>query len=1454
MKKHYTIKKTKLIFGFIILLAQATLLKATTCPNAVLIPSSTTFPSAPISLVCGTTNDITSTNATACGSSSYMGGNEALFVYTPNANISNFTVAYSGVTWTGITIFQGCPTSGGICLGNVTSSATTKTTTPISLTAGVTYYIMIDTYPTPNSPCAGTIVLNGTVLQACSGTPTANTASISAVAGCVPSVLTLSSSNVNSASGILYQWQSSSSSSGPWSNIVGATATTSTISATLGTTYYQIVTTCTASGLSVNSNVVLYTGTACTSSNVPVTGSNTVTCGNSTVLYDNGGATSDYANNSNGYTVLQNSGSGVINLSGSFSYIETSYDYLKIYSGAGTGGTLLYTYSNSSGGIITPFSSSPGQILTVLFTSDGSGVGGGFNLNVVYTGTCASTALCSGTPVASTASISTVSGCAPLSINLSSSTNFNTGITYQWQSSSSSSGPWLNISGATVTNTTVSAGVGTTYYQMVTTCTVSGLSATSNTLSFNGISCSSLNVPASNSNTVTCGNSTVLYDNGGATGNYANSSNGFTVLQNSGSGVINLSGSYSGIESCCDYLKIYNGIGTAGTLLATYAGTGTITPFVSSPGQIITVLFYSDGSVNGAGFNLNVVYTGTCASTALCSGTPVASTASISTVSGCAPLSINLSSSTNFNTGITYQWQSSSSSSGPWLNISGATVTNTTVSAGVGTTYYQMVTTCTVSGLSATSNTLSFNGISCSSLNVPASNSNTVTCGNSTVLYDNGGATGNYANSSNGFTVLQNSGSGVINLSGSFSYIETSYDYLKIYSGAGTGGTLLYTYSNSSGGIITPFSSSPGQVLTVLFTSDGSGVGGGFNLNVVYTGTCALPCSGTVQHPANTVNISGSSLAVTNVISCSNAGEYSVDSFTATGVYTITSTGGSGNYITVKDATGSTVITSGNSPVSVNIATVGIYQIHITTSAPSTCGTDAVCHDVNVMAPFVLTNDACSDAITLSIPSTSIGSTIGATIENPTPPTCTTSLSQPGVWYKVSGNGNLIGASLCGSNGWDSKLFVYTGTCGNLTCLVSKDDNGPLCSGNEASVTWCSVVGVDYYVLVTGYSTANAFNISISQTVVAQPIINVSASSVCVGTSVALSATGVTSFTWSPGGSTSSSLLVNPIATTVYTLTGADASGCVNSSTQSIVVNPLPLVSVNNGTICSGNTFTMIPNGASTYVYSSGSNVVNPTLSNSYTVTGTDANGCIGTAISLVTVNASPMISVNSGSVCSGDNFTVTPSGASTYSYSTGSNIIRPSVTMTFTVTGTDVNGCDNLIGTIGSVTVNPLPLVSSIASPTILCNDGSTGPSILTASTSAVTYTWSNGANTMTTSVTPTLTTTYTLAVTNIEGCSDEAYITIIVNDCSGLKEIQNNDVLVYPNPTKDILTILMTSRFKQTARIELYDSMGKLVIKENLLNESNVINVSNIENGMYFYKIIYDDVDISIGKVIKH
>ena len=167
----------KLLLTLVGMIWSAQVVLATTCAGATAIPASPTFPYVQ-SLVCGAGNDITSANSSTCGNGSYKGGQESVYSWTPTVNYVNATIAYTGVSYSGIFVYAGCPTAGGSCVANVTSSATSKTLTiPGTLTAGTTYYFVFDTWPTPNSPCPGTFTLNATIA------PPANPATPSQLGG-----------------------------------------------------------------------------------------------------------------------------------------------------------------------------------------------------------------------------------------------------------------------------------------------------------------------------------------------------------------------------------------------------------------------------------------------------------------------------------------------------------------------------------------------------------------------------------------------------------------------------------------------------------------------------------------------------------------------------------------------------------------------------------------------------------------------------------------------------------------------------------------------------------------------------------------------------------------------------------------------------------------------------------------------------------------------------------------------------------------------------------------------------------------------------------------------------------------------------------------------------------------------------------------------------------------------
>lgn len=131
-----------------------------------------------------------------------------------------------------------------------------------------------------------------------------------------------------------------------------------------------------------------------------------------------------------------------------------------------------------------------------------------------------------------------------------------------------------------------------------------------------------------------------------------------------------------------------------------------------------------------------------------------------------------------------------------------------------------------------------------------------------------------------------------------------------------------------------------------------------------------------------------------------------------------------------------------------------------------------------------LPNDNCIGAINVSCGQTVTGSTVGATSDaamgscslgsfgNPGSGTAVGGTPGAGVWYQLMGDGSQVTASLCNS-GYDTKIHIYAGACGTLTCVASNDDNSAQCSpGSRSYVQFNTSPGTAYYILVSGFSSS----------------------------------------------------------------------------------------------------------------------------------------------------------------------------------------------------------------------------------------------------------------------------------------------------------------------------------------------------------------------------------------------
>ena len=205
----------------------------------------------------------------------------------------------------------------------------------------------------------------------------------------------------------------------------------------------------------------------------------------------------------------------------------------------------------------------------------------------------------------------------------------------------------------------------------------------------------------------------------------------------------------------------------------------------------------------------------------------------------------------------------------------------------------------------------------------------------------------------------------------------------------------------------------------------------------------------------------------------------------------------------------------------------------------------------------------------------------------------------------------------------------------------------------------------------------------------------------------------------------------------VYTHTLTTSKGCDSIITLTLTVNPLPTVIISgDGSFCQGDNVTLTAMGASSYAWNNAS--TNPSITvcdaGTYTVTGTDANGCADTARKTVTVNPTYNITVHD-TICQGESYNFF-----------GQNLYTDS---TYTHTLFSSKGCDSVITLI--LTVNPLPNIT-ISGESSFCQ----GDNVTLTAMGASSYDWNNGSQTATTTVSTGG--IYTVTGTDTNGCRNTA------------------------------------------------------------------------------------------------
>jgi PKD repeat protein len=352
--------------------------------------------------------------------------------------------------------------------------------------------------------------------------------------------------------------------------------------------------------------------------------------------------------------------------------------------------------------------------------------------------------------------------------------------------------------------------------------------------------------------------------------------------------------------------------------------------------------------------------------------------------------------------------------------------------------------------------------------------------------------------------------------------------------------------------------------------------------------------------------------------------------------------------------------------------------------------------------------------------------------------------------------------------------------------------------------------------------------------------------------SIALNGTGSGSVSWSGTASGTTSVaslpaVISNLGAGSYSIVLTSGAGCVSNTLSGSLTDPgsptPPVITSSTTILCPGGAITLnssYPTG-NTWSTTATASSISVTAAGTYTVQVTNA-GCTSTSNPIIITDAAPF-SVNAGSdqaICSGSSVTLTgiSTGSPTLGWDNGVQdgvSFTPANTTTYTLTGTDVNGCQLTDQVTVTVNTNPTVAIGSLGqvctyNPGFALTGGTpvggtysgTGvssgnfdPSISGAGTFPITYSYSD-----------------------VNGCSGTAQTTIIVDPCLSVKENEQWNMSIYPNPS--IGKIEIASDVPYT-NLKMVDAQGKLIFEFEIDQFESVktIDLSAYANGHYTLQV---------------
>lgn len=394
---------------------------------------------------------------------------------------------------------------------------------------------------------------------------------------------------------------------------------------------------------------------------------------------------------------------------------------------------------------------------------------------------------------------------------------------------------------------------------------------------------------------------------------------------------------------------------------------------------------------------------------------------------------------------------------------------------------------------------------------------------------------------------------------------------------------------------------------------------------------------------------------------------------------------------------------------------------------------------------------------------------------------------------------------------------------------------------------------------------------------------------ICEGQTLNLTATVVAGATYSwtgPGGFVSA--MQNPTipaATAamsgVYTVTVnvVGPPSCTSSASTSVTINPLPVVTVNSPTTCTGISTTLTAAGATSYVWSTGAltnPITVPGTAGTYTVTGT-SNGCTGTAVATVTTSPPPT-AIFTGDTLSGCNpvvcnFTAStagnPGATYTWNFGDGSTGSGPNATHIYTTNGCHTvtltvsfgAGCSTTDSIPCMINVFPQPVANFYFSPTTIDILNPTAY-FTNTSTNGTSWLWNFGDLTTSTQQDPSHTWNnigyypVTLYATTANGCIDSITYMIIIDDI--ITAYIPNTFTPNADGVNDVFNIYSHGISPDKYEMMIFDRWGNKIYHTRNINEGWNGAVNNngevVQEDVYVYRFNYQDFKGKKHKAIGH